>query len=114
METTEQRSLESMLDWSEDTPKALETPKPDFGAQLLTRRLQVQVLSPQPCRVFITQLNVPVYSRRVGILVMVVLHHLQGVSVIVMLSNLMLSYVQSADQIERKSAESSEHSRNSQ
>ena len=32
----------------EQVPKAAETSKPDFGAQLITRRLQVQVLSPQP------------------------------------------------------------------
>ncbi len=57
METTEQRGQESILFRMEEAPKAPEIFKADFGAQLITRRLQVQVLSPQPCRVFITQLN---------------------------------------------------------
>ena len=48
METTGQRGLESIWLWLEESQKAAERPKPDFGAQLITRRLQVQVLSPQP------------------------------------------------------------------
>jgi hypothetical protein len=50
METTEQRGQESILFRMEQAPKAQETSKPDFKAQLITRRLQVQVLSPQPVK----------------------------------------------------------------
>ena len=48
METTEQRVLESICLQLKECQKVVERPKPDFGAQLITRRLQVQVLSPQP------------------------------------------------------------------
>ena len=48
METVERKGRESIWFWLEDVRKALEMSKPDFGAQLITRRLQVQVLSPQP------------------------------------------------------------------
>ena len=48
MEATEERGRESILIWGEQVQKVTETSKPHFGAQLITRRLQVQVLSPQP------------------------------------------------------------------
>ena len=48
VEITEQRGLGSIWLWMKYLPKTLERPKPHFGAQLITRRLQVQVLSPQP------------------------------------------------------------------
>ena len=46
--TTGQRGLESIWLRRQESPKVPERPKPHFGAQLITRRLQVQVLSPQP------------------------------------------------------------------
>ena len=48
MEPTEQRGWESSLHRTGERLKALETSKPHLEAQLITRRSQVQVLSPQP------------------------------------------------------------------
>ncbi|MCI9650018.1 hypothetical protein [Oscillibacter sp.] len=52
VESMEQRGLESISRRAEKLPKVPKTSKPYFEAQLITRRSQVQVLSPQPARKF--------------------------------------------------------------
>ena len=47
-ETMEQRGLECISRQAEKLLKAPKTSKPYFGAQLITQKSQVQVLSPQP------------------------------------------------------------------
>ena len=48
VETMEQRGLESISHRAVKLLKVPKTSKPYFEAQLITRRSQVQVLSPQP------------------------------------------------------------------